>query len=223
MAEADSATPDQGPKTYTRVELADMVDRDLMTQAQADTLIDEQTVRRAEEAGRTAAVDAAEGSARNARVSEVIDRYVAIDADINVEGSPSRTKVEAAYKALVADGAPETTLTEKIALQQVFGPVETFEQLGANSAGETERETHHETGAGAGGSAGTQSRSGSEEVATGLTGAPGYMSADEKAYYADAIRSGAVASWDAAHKMMQRSHAGLRLSHGATEAVRASA
>lgn len=163
-------TPRETPK-QSRAQLLDLVDEGSLTQAQADTIWEDQL--------RKDILAEARQEVSTSRIADNInkemDRYVELIPDIEVAGSDDRKKVQAEYRELVRFGSPAGLTTELAALRAVYGPVSKIKKSKADV------ETHQETVSG-----------GEPEVKEN----PLKLNARTKAYYEKRIDMGLYKDWD---------------------------
>ena len=121
---ATRAETPKEPKTWTRAELAQLVDNGDINQAQADELMDRQHEFQVKRQIHETVTQGLTQQSRQTRIESQIDRYKELVPDVADE-SDTRRRVAAEYRYLVDDlGDPEGHATELKALRAVLGPLE---------------------------------------------------------------------------------------------------
>ncbi len=188
------------PREYSRAELGQFVENGQMSQPEADTIFEQQAVRRIEANVTQTVSEGLKQSQAATQVQSDVAAYKAAAPEVMQAGSQERLRLEQEYQFLVGRGYAADQATELLALRAVYGPVERMQR------GRPEiPETHQETG-GVGG----QSAEGANQ-----DGTPKGLSASEKAYYADGISKGIYADWNAVEAELKYANKGLRKRMGA--------
>ena len=198
VAEGMGETRDQ--REVTRGELNEQVSNGRMTQDEMDLVLDRQSDERATRIARETAQKTVSDDTLTNKVNAEIDRYKAQIPDIVVDGSDARAKVTAEFNFLVSNGNPSDSRTELAALRAAFGPAERLVQ------GETQRETHQETG--------SDADTGSE---TRTDGSPKGLTARERDFYRERIGPGKLyTDWKAVEAELKHATPALRKRMGAS-------
>jgi hypothetical protein len=171
------------PKTLTRADLRMAVEKQQITQEEADNLWDNQLLERAREIARQEANQTLSVKQTSQRIDEDLRQYRVAVPNAWKEGTEERVKVAEEFRNLVERGLPETKETELVALRVVFGPVEK-----AKSRPSVE---HDEQAAGAG----SPERKSEDTIKS--------LDARRKAYYEDQIKVGRYKDWGEVRKELE--------------------
>jgi hypothetical protein len=180
---------EEPPKTLTRADLRAAVEKQQLTQEEADNIWDRQLIEQAknaarEEAGRTLTV-----TQTGQRIDADLRQYRAVVPNAWKEGTEERAKVADEFRALVALGLPDSKETELAAMRSVFGPVEKLDKARSKPSVEADEQS---------GGAGEESERGTkQDVVKGL-------SAREKDYYGDQIKKGRYKDWNEVGKELEK-------------------
>ena len=177
---AASAKPEVKPAT--RGELNQMVAAGTLTQEQADKIFEDQIVDRVTRAAQATASTTVSATERNRTLAAEVKEYETLVPEAWEAGSPERAKAEKEFNRLVARGMPSDGLTELVALQTAFGPLEVL-RAAASAKGGSE-ETHAETGGYRPGKG-----SGTED------GAPKGLTPQQHKHYSRLIDQGTYKDW----------------------------
>lgn len=175
--QAKMDTTIQPNKTYTRADLAQLVEGEQLTQVQADQLWDKQLEEKFEKRLDQKLNETINTSNVNTRVDNDLNQYKAEIPDL-MQAGENRTKVENEYKYLLSIGNPDSTITELAAVRSVFGPLDKLKQ----SKAALDLETHQETG---GGNSGITKGKSFEDTLT----------ARQKVHYEKGIEMGLYKNW----------------------------
>jgi len=193
-----NAKPDL--KHYSREDLAGLVEREDITQLQADTLWDKQ-LRSEFEAELDKRFDSFSTETNSTNIIQNdMSAYMQQLPDLKVRGTKDRTKVEKEFGYLRSLGEPDNSRTELLAVRNVFGPIETLK----DSLETLKKETHKDAG-GAGGNSGT---------GEGGTFAD-TLTAREKAYYETGLANGLYKDWKEIEDEMKFANQSVRKANGA--------
>lgn len=193
MAKLDK--PTNQVKSYTRADLAQLVESEQLTQVQADTLWDKQLEEKFEKRLDQRLNESINTSDINTRVNNDLNEYRAVIPDLD-KPSENRTKVEDAYSYLLSIGQPRDVSTELAAVSAVFGPLDKLKQSKAT----LEMQTHQETGGGK-----SEPGKGSSFQDT--------LSAREKAYYEKGLEQGRYKDWKEVEEEMKFANPVVRAAH----------
>lgn len=174
-------------KTYTRGDLAQLVENETLTQVQADTVWDNQLETKFEKRLDQRLNESINASDINTKVNNDLNQYRAVIPDLD-RPSENRTKVEDAYRYLLSIGQPNDVSTELAAVSNVFGPLEKLKQSKAT----LEMQTHQETGGG------------KSEPGKGKS-FEDTLTARQKAHYEKGIDMGLYKNWDEVKEEMKYS------------------
>lgn len=123
---SNSRTPEP-PREHSRADLAQMVEDGQLTQAQADRIWEQQQENRIDRMVSDRVQAQITQHQTRAAVEAELGRYRQAMPQAWQNGTQERQKVAAAVHDMMAKGAPNTTLTDLLALRQVFGPIEALE------------------------------------------------------------------------------------------------
>ena len=167
-------------KEFTRAELQQQVDDGRMNPEESDRILHDQMKRtiKAEVTSELSATAAAE--TRVSKVNAEIKRYTDHNPDILLDGTETRSLVNAEFMRQVNDlGKPNDAQTELDALMAVYGPSGMLQ-----NAKTKERQTHQDVGSDGGESSGVKD------------GAPKDMPRNVKDHYEGMIAKGMYKGWD---------------------------
>ena len=186
------SAPEKNEEIFTRPELNKLVEDGHITKEQADLKWDAQQEAKFTKKAETVSRGVVEQSQLSAKVTQDVDRYIALEPDLAIDGTELREKVKKEYNFLVKMGDPAKSMaTELKALRSVLGPLDSFELA---RSGRTSHETHEETGGGGGGGAG----GGGKNFEDSLT-------PRKRKYYQGMIDDGYYKDWDAVKKLLNPS------------------
>lgn len=180
--EKPAAPTEKEPETFTRAELRQLVKDEHITQEQADLKWDTQQEAKFNKNAETVSRGVVEESQLLTKVEQDIDRYVALEPEINTEGSETRKKIKKEFTFLVKHGDSATSMTTELkAIRAVLGPIESFELARSGKSG---HESYDETGGDGGGESGK-----GKKFQDSLT-------ERKRGYYQKMIDQGFYKSWD---------------------------
>jgi hypothetical protein len=188
-------------KRYSREDLAVLVEKETISQVQADTLWDAQM--RTEFMGeldkRFDNFSAA--NTTNTVIQNDLNAYLDALPNIAVNGTDERTKVQNEFNYLVSIGEPsDSNKTELLAIRNIFGPI-----AGLKTSLDTlKTETHKETG---GSGQNSKSKEGSKFQDT--------LTAREKDHYEGCLKQGLYKDWAEVEAEMKFANSSVRKSNGA--------
>lgn len=183
-------------KIWTKAELRELIEKEQITEAQAEDVLERQR-----EAKIRAAIREEVGLASaNKSVSEQIDEFIALVPELTDKASKDAQRAKAQFENLVSRGMPKTRATELTALEMVYG---TVDKLRAVKGARNEPESHMDAG-------GDGEPSGNDGRRSKIK-----YTADEKRYYGDLISKGIYKDWDAVDAEMAFANPRLREKHGA--------
>jgi len=178
----ETEKPKPEDKVLTRADLRAAVEKQQLTQEDADNIWDKQLLEQAKKAGREAASQEVTVKRTTERVEEELRRYRAVVPNAWKEGTEERTKLTEEFQYLVGTGSPgESKATELAAMRAAFGPVEKLGKVRSTPAVDADDSTA------GGGEAGEKGKKDPVKV----------LDARQRAYYQKGIEQGRYKSWDA--------------------------
>jgi hypothetical protein len=114
-------------RILTRADLRVAVEKQQLTQEEADNVWDRQLLEQAKLAAREEASSQLSVSQSTQRVDADLRKYRSIVPNAWKEGTEERSKVAAEFNELLGMGQPNSRETELLAMRTVFGPVEKLE------------------------------------------------------------------------------------------------
>ena len=174
--------PAQQEKVLTRSELRAAVEKQQLTQEEADTLWDKQLLAQATKAAREVASQEVTVKQKDQRIEADLRQYKQFVPNAWKEGTEERAKVADEFKALVDLGLPNSRETELAAMRTVFGPVDKLA-----SKPRSKPSVEHDEQAGGGGEG--SDRTPQKDAVKGLD-------ARTRAYYQKGIESGRYKDWN---------------------------
>ena len=176
--------PSEDEKTYTRSDLTQLVNDNHISQEQADLRWDQQLEAKFDAKAIKVSKEVVQDAQRNQSVEQDIARYIALEPDLEADGTDLREKVHKEFRFLVdkMGDSPKALTTELKALRAVLGPIEPFELA---KKGKSSHESHQETGGDLGGG---------EPKGKSFKDS---LSEQKRVYYQKHIDSGIYKDWDA--------------------------
>lgn len=176
------------PKTLTRVDLRAAVEKQQLTQEEADNIWDRQLIEQAKLAGREEARTTLSVTQSGQRIDADLRQYRAAVPNAWKEGTEERAKVSEEFRYLVSIGQPDSKETELAAMRSVFGPVEKLDKARSKPSVEADEQS---------GALGESEPGKKQDVVKGL-------SAREKDYYGDQIKKGRYKDWNEVGKELEK-------------------
>jgi len=185
------------PQRFTRAQLRAGVEAGQLTQEQADETWDDQLREDIRKETATTVTESVSSSARSDRVNTDMNRYIAVEPEVLVEGSQIRSKVQAEFTYLTTElGDPNELATQLKAMRAALGPIEALELA---KSGTALRDTHKE----AGGGEGVDDKSQKKEFKDTLTDR-------ERNHYQRGVDSGLYKDWGAVEAEMKHANPATR-------------
>lgn len=185
-------------KTYTLGELRQAVEKEAISQEEADRIYEHQMESKFDKKLTDSMLNFKQETTGDATISSGLQSYIDLLPDIEKEGSDNRVKLSEAYNRLTQTlGVPEAnSLADRkmqlAALQSTFGPLNALKaKQSSQRAADSERETHQEYG--------------SDRDSLNESDSKFYksLSAPRKKYYSKMIDSGQYKDWKAVEAEMK--------------------
>ncbi|MCK5610486.1 hypothetical protein KAR91_51915 [Candidatus Pacearchaeota archaeon] len=196
VAPAQADAPAKDERIYTRAELEQAVDQNLITEDKIEGILDHQRT----QAAKKAAVDTVQGQQREEKRNAELLRYKALKPEAWAVGTADRTKLQTKFDILVSEGrnANDPSL-ELDAVRGCFGDIDALEA--AHKGTGRDRNTHQETGAG-----------GMDVSVPSGDGSDVKMTARQKDYYSNKVGPGKLyPDWKAVNEELKHQNKDLSL------------
>ncbi len=197
---APAAAPAPAKKEYTLAELRISVEKEVITQEQADTVWQNQQDDKVDKRVEDSLTKFKTETTSNSAVDSGLQAYLDILPELVTEGSDDRKKVADAYNSLTrifgvpaVSGSVEDKQLQLAALEKCYGSAAALKQKQLNAKATAEsRDTHEETGGGGGEPV-------SEDTNKFIKG----LTSSKRKYYKRMVDSGQYEDWKAVEEEMK--------------------